>query len=555
VFIYHFNRLIRNRLLWGIFALLTVFAFVSVDSCVGPSRGGAPSVGYLAEKGVDAQELSRAESFVRGIGRRRADDRPPALVRTQAWEHLAALHTVARIGLAPTAAEVRQTIREAPAFSANGVFSEQQYRRVVRDQLGILPESYESYMGDQIALVKISSALDAAAWVSPMEVQDELAGWTDLLTVQYAFASNRFATAEMPVTDAELRALYDAKTDLFRLPDRVAVRYAAVSVSNFMGSVSVQDEDIEEYYDANANQYTRTGTNDTVETIPLSEVRESIVAQLKLEEARYAAGTNASFGFLDVVQTMTSANAFEKLAARQGLTVCTTELFSATDEVPGVETAAESDFRDTAFDLDVRRLDARYAVVKGGVYVYLLAAATNVPAHTPTFEQAIDRVRPMAVEEAREKAFETQTKDLRAAMRKAIDEGKSFAAAAAAQGLNASTSLTFAVHTMSRGQFPYSYAVVPAAIAMRRGELSESSAVPGGAVFVYLAERKAGDPLTAELLRTQAQAGLGRRNQMAIRTGWMAWNLAKVGYRTVGPAAAPEADSGTADAGASEEEE
>ena len=33
MFIYHFNRLIRNRILWGFFAIIIAVAFVAVDSC------------------------------------------------------------------------------------------------------------------------------------------------------------------------------------------------------------------------------------------------------------------------------------------------------------------------------------------------------------------------------------------------------------------------------------------------------------------------------------------------------------------------------------------
>ncbi|MBR4611683.1 MAG: hypothetical protein IKO40_03110, partial [Kiritimatiellae bacterium] len=43
MFIYHFNRMIRSRILWIIFAVVIAFAFLSVDSCYrNPGgRGGA----------------------------------------------------------------------------------------------------------------------------------------------------------------------------------------------------------------------------------------------------------------------------------------------------------------------------------------------------------------------------------------------------------------------------------------------------------------------------------------------------------------------------------
>ncbi len=550
MFIYHFNRLIRSRILWGAFALVTVFAFVSVDSCVRGTRGDDP-VGRLGGQAVEPRDLQRAEMFVRGIGRRRAD-LPPALVQTQAWEHLAALRTARELGLAVVPTEVRQTIREAPAFSVGGRFSEARYRATLQEALGVTPSIYESFMADQIALVKIASTLDAATWVAPMELQDELAAWTDRLTVQMVVISNRFADADLKLPESDLRAFYEADVSRFDVPDRVGVRFVATSVSNYLPFVQVTDDAIENHYDDNASRYTQASTNGLREQIPLPDVHDAIAAELSLAEARYMAGTNASHGFLATVQQMTSAAAFEKLAGRMGLAVQTSGLFSAKAFLPGIDPDAMDDFREAAFDLDAERADSRYAVVEGGAFVYVIAAMTNSPAHTPAFEQVIEQIRPMALAEARDKAFDDDLKKVHASLRLVLSDGKSFRFSAAAQSLNVATSLTFSAHAVSRGEFPHSYAVVPAAMRLQRGEISEPTRVSEGAVVVYLADREPGDPLSGELLRTQLRESLARRRQGALVPSWMKWNLARIGHA---PARTYASEAGGDDRETDDEEE
>ena len=59
MFIYHFSRLIKSKLIWGLLALLMVFAFVVADSC----RSAAPNAnvaGFLDGNAVTYQESESA---------------------------------------------------------------------------------------------------------------------------------------------------------------------------------------------------------------------------------------------------------------------------------------------------------------------------------------------------------------------------------------------------------------------------------------------------------------------------------------------------------------
>ncbi len=532
MFIYHFNRLIRNRLVWLAFALIISFAFLSVDSCVrnpGDSRDGR-GAGRLGDKAMDQESYAYAELFVRG-GRNQPAADDPAMADTQVWQHLAALQSARDLGLVSSDDEIRRTIREQPGFSNGGHFDARLYRATIARNLGVTPGIYERLMGDQISLSKMAATIAAANWISPMEVADELAALTDQLTVQYAVVSNRFADSSFEITDSELRAFHDEHAAAFALPDRVGVHYAAAPVSNFIARVTVPDEDIAEFYDSNANRYTHTTTNDTLETQTLAEVRDEIAAELALDEARFAAVTNAAL-FVEQLGLADLAEFTWRARARR-LAVQPSPLFSMEEEVAGIEPEAQSEFRENAFDLDFARADARFAVVRGKDFVYILQAWTNSPAHTPSFEQVVEQVRPMALAQARAKAFEALAREIREGIAAGMAGGTNFAAAARqARADNVSTALTFSVQAAARADLPHAQTLLPGAMRLRAGELSEPLSIAEGALLVFVADRQPGDTLTAEMLRPQLRAAMERRRSASLFGDWMAWNLKRIGHQS-----------------------
>lgn len=544
MFIYHFNRLIHNRVLWILFAVVVAFAFLSVDSCSSTPGGNGPATGTLGGKPVDAAQFALAERFVGG-GRNRPDDMPPALVETQAWRHLAALQTARNLRLEGTPDEIRQAIRETPAFSSQGQFDPRRFQQVIQQSLGVDVGTYQQLMADQIALAKLSQAISGASLVSPMELDDELSAWTDQFTIRIATISNTVARADLPQEEGDLLAYYDAHRERFALPDRVAVHYAALDVTNFSAAVTIHEDDIADYYDANASHFTHPGTNDTLVTRPLDEVRDEIVNALTLDEARFAAGTNVAAFMESLVQNDFSQFAWRSKARR--MQVGTTPLFAAEDYVPGIEPEAQEAFREAAFDLDPDRLDARLAVVPGDRQVYLLMAWTNSPAFTPAFEAVRDQIVPLALAEARAEAFQNLCRAKRDAILATMDNGADFAAAAEAAAITVSTSQTFSVQAASRTAFPDAQDLIPVAMRLRAGELSETVITRTGGRLIYVESRQPGDALATELVRPQVRDALIRRRETALFTEWMEWNLKRIGFHSerlayAADAAADEAD-------------
>ena len=109
--ILQFNKLIRNKLIWGVFAI-AISAFFAFDFLL---TGGDPgesraSAGELNGEEVAASRFSRFAEDARGFGRNRNTTLSNAEVNRAAWENIAAYMVAEKLGLVATDKEVREGV-------------------------------------------------------------------------------------------------------------------------------------------------------------------------------------------------------------------------------------------------------------------------------------------------------------------------------------------------------------------------------------------------------------------------------------------------------------
>ena len=529
MFIYHFHRIIRHRLVWGVFAIVVSLAFLSVDSCY-RSNKSASSMATIGGQQVADTTFNAMEREIRGLGRNRKDSAPFPTIATQVWLQVAAFQVADELKLGVSREEIKQAVQESiGATEGYDSTVHANYLAKLKD-LSLTPSIYEGYLAHVLKMRKLGAVVESAAWVTPVEIDDELAGLTDEMVVRTIAVSNRFTGIN--ATEPQIRAFFDAHTNSFRLPKRVAVQYVAISISNYLPRVSVSEEQVKEYLDDHSDKFTRSNST---ETLSLADARPLILPILRHQEARQAAYTNLVHTFL---ATATNGPGFLVAAVACGLPVHSTPFF-AVDETPaGIDAGKE--FRDAAFDLDPVQAEGYCNVVPGEHFVYAIAPLTNSPAHMPALEEVMDRVRPLAVSKVRADAFHDYLDSLHKDLVKGLRENRSLPAVAQAKALNVSTSITFAVHTLYQNPFDNYMPVARAALHLQPGELSEASlADEDAAVFVYMEARHPGDSLSADMLRPRARATIERARAMGLNATWMEWNLARKGL-VVSPRIVPQ---------------
>ena len=534
--IHQFNKLIRNKWIWGAFAVAIsaffAFDFLVADLTDRPSDGnGGGEAGLLAGEKVDGKTFAALAEEIRGFGRQRDWKRNAGEVNRMAWENYAALVVAAKGGIEATDAEVQSMIRHDPSFQQNGSFSFALYQRLLRDN-SLTPERFEEYLRRRATLMRLGqSVLASATWSSPMELDQALADMTDTFTVKVAkFTQAKKDADAVKLDDAALRKWYDANTNSLALPERIKIRFVRFNALDPMvlAKMTVTEDEMRDRYDVTVDKYTSTDTNGVEKVKKFEEVKAGIEKELRQIAAVQFFETNVN-NRAYAKKAAKGSSRLDEIAKEDGLKVETSDWFAVdggyqdgfmkrlSQICPGAQGFAEA-----VAELDPSSEDLRYAVVSSDKAVWLVEKAETSPKHVPTFAEAKDVIRPRALRDAKADAFKAQVEAIAAKGAKAVLAGK-----------DVSTNITFAVSDLRQGgvSFDDEMYVARAAMKLKKGEVSEFTQTGAGrALLVVCEDRKPGDAAKAMVLRSQVKDDLAMLQLRQIPDAWKKWNLERLGF-------------------------
>lgn len=529
--IQQFNRLIRNKWVWGAFAVVVsaAFCFEDLFSTQEREERSAGDAGTLAGEAVNAKEFIAIAEDVRGLGRQRDWRMKNSEVNRKAWENYAALETAERDGLAATDAEVQAAIRNEAGFARNGAFSFSQYRQVLAG-IGLMPERFEEYLKRNLTLAKINrQVLGSSVWASPMELDRALADMTDTFTVKVVrFSEDRKEAAKVKIDDAGIRKWYDANTNSLALPERFKVRYVKFDAADkkVLDRMTVTENELKDHYDVTVDKYTSTGTNGVETVRKFEEVKGEVEKELRLIAAVQFFETNVSQRAWGV-RAAKGSSRLDEIAKEDKLKVVESEWMAVDggyhagftvrpgQVFPGVRGVLES-----VAELDGENEDLRYAVISSDKAVWLIEKSASSPAHVPTFEEAKNIVRPRALRAAKADSFKAKVESVIAKGVKAVLAGGSV-----------STNITFSVSDLAPGAFPDQMAVARASSKLSKGGISDFTLLSEGRALVVVCEdRVPGDAAKAMVLSSQVRGDLTMLQLRQLAEAWPKWNLDRLGF-------------------------
>ncbi len=535
--ILQFNKLIRNKWIWGVFAIIVGGAFAFdflVDDLLRDDkgdRGDASSVGTLGGENVPASLFRDITEELRGFGQNRDWRRKSSEVNREAWEICAMLEAARRNGLEATDAEVAKAIRSDRSFQKNGQFSFALYQGLLREN-SLTPERFEQFLKRRLTMSKIAeSGAGSAVWASPMEVEQAVNDMTDSFTVKVArFAEDKKEADAVKLDDEGLKKWYDEHAKSLELPERIKLRMVAFDATdtNVLAKMVVSEDALRDHYDVTVDKYTSTDTNGVETVKKFEEVRDLVDKEVRQVEAVEYFVTNLNSRVYGV-KAAEGKSRLDEIAAEEGRKVVTTDWFApdgtykegfmkrAYQICPGAQTLNE-----VVAELDSDSEDLRYGVVRSDRTVWLVEKVETSPAHVPTFEEAKEIVRPRALDAAKADAFKAKVESV---AKKGVD-------AVLASG-NVSTNITFAVCDLNSGAFPDQNAIAGAAIKLRKGEISEfTSTGKGRGLLVVCEDRVPGDAAKAQIWKLQVRGSAEALQRRQIPEAWQKWNLERLGFET-----------------------
>ena len=535
--ILQFNKLIRNKWIWGVFAIIVGGAFAFdflVDDLLRDDkgdRGDASSVGTLGGENVPASLFRDITEELRGFGQNRDWRRKSSEVNREAWEICAMLEAARRNGLEATDAEVAKAIRSDRSFQKNGQFSFALYQGLLREN-SLTPERFEQFLKRRLTMSKIAeSGAGSAVWASPMEVEQAVNDMTDSFTVKVArFAEDKKEADAVKLDEEGLKKWYDEHAKSLELPERIKLRMVAFDATdtNVLAKMVVSEDALRDHYDVTVDKYTSTDTNGVETVKKFEEVRDLVDKEVRQVEAVEYFVTNLNSRVYGV-KAAEGKSRLDEIAAEEGRKVVTTDWFApdgtykegfmkrAYQICPGAQTLNE-----VVAELDSDSEDLRYGVVRSDRTVWLVEKVETSPAHVPTFEEAKEIVRPRALDAAKADAFKAKVESV---AKKGVD-------AVLASG-NVSTNITFAVCDLNSGAFPDQNAIAGAAIKLRKGEISEfTSTGKGRGLLVVCEDRVPGDAAKAQIWKLQVRGSAEALQRRQIPEAWQKWNLERLGFET-----------------------
>lgn len=399
-----FNRLIRNKWVWGVFALIVSIAFVAPNGCLygSDSKAAIDSINKISKADFDAKLYEQSDYLVRGrildfVGLSQFFD---AAKTESTWKVYAALLAFNDAGVEVSDEQLSERIRMNSMFAdpKTKKFDQKFYAAAVQSNFRLTVHQFEEYL--RLALkLQIGLAAVAAdqAGLSSAVIEQEAYDFSDKFTVRIAtFTEDKAAADKIKVTAEDMGAYFNKNKDAYAFPDRYKVRYVKLNMRDpaILAKVMVSDDQIKARYEENKESgLYDVNTNDTVIVKTLDEVRERIVVDLKNEAARTSLEEEVASAMPDNSESEKAAKFLDEFAAKKGVKVQTSDWFSFGGnrisgfvkpvqlEFPGVDVA---EFKNKVRDL----VDADLNTISTENSLWIFQSAGVSEAFEPKFDEA-----------------------------------------------------------------------------------------------------------------------------------------------------------------------
>ncbi|AOB31607.1 peptidylprolyl isomerase [Bordetella sp. H567] len=258
---------IRNHQRWMQFILLILivptFAFFGVQS-YSSFMSEEPKMATVNGKPITQREYDQARRDQLDQYRQMMGAQfDPALLDTPAMRQRLLDQMINQRLLAAAATDnhfsvsdetLRNTIASNPAVQDNGKFSPERYRAALAAQ-GLTPAAFEAGLRRDLAIGRVLDPIAQSARL-PAAVAGSI---EHALTETRHVSTRRFAAVDykskVQVSDADIQNWYDANKQQYQVPDQVQAQYLVLDEAAASAGIKVSDDDIAKYYEQNKSRF------------------------------------------------------------------------------------------------------------------------------------------------------------------------------------------------------------------------------------------------------------------------------------------------------------
>lgn len=245
--------------------IVVVFVFWGVGSFRNRQSNQVAEVnGHIISYETYLKAYSRlVDQYRRTYGNQISDDmmnmlRPNEQALNQLIDRTLLLQEADRLKIRVTAEEVAEAIRREPAFQNNGVFDADRYRRILMIN-NMNTEFFESSLAEDLRINQVQSLVVNGVTVLDEEARDWFDWFNSEVNLQFVmFDPGRYQ--DIVPTDEQIKTYFKEHENQYRTPERVQVRYLHFDPNNFKKQVSVDQQEIEQYYQENLEEFKKEKT-------------------------------------------------------------------------------------------------------------------------------------------------------------------------------------------------------------------------------------------------------------------------------------------------------
>ena len=194
------------------------------------------------------------------------------------------------LGYRVTQEDLASAVRQDPGFQLDGHYNAEVAKSRLA-QYGLTEQQYTNDLRNSLERRQLEEGLALSEFITPTEVQRLHELNDQERQIRYAVLPLDKYTAGVQITDAAIKAYYDAHQAQFMTPESVHLAYAQLTLAQVTAQITVSDQDLKDYYAKNKNRYISTeqrhahhiliAVNDKVDAAAALKKAQDIEAKLK----------------------------------------------------------------------------------------------------------------------------------------------------------------------------------------------------------------------------------------------------------------------------------
>ena len=393
-----------------------------------------------------------------------------------------------RLGISVDDETIRQRLSTSPEFQIDGRFMGGDELRRRLEMQGISVAEFEQDLRRRILHERVNALITDGVMVSPREAEEEFRRRNEQVKAEYVMVPAEVSS--VVVTDAEVRARFDASKDRYAFPERRVVTYLLLDLPKLQPRVTVTEAEERAYYGAHLDEFKQA---------------EQVCASHILVKVKTT--PEATEGHADADARKLAEAALDQVKAGADFAALAKKMSEDQGSAPGGGSLGcfergrmVPEFENAAFALtDGQTSD----LVKTPYGYHVIRATAHRAESTPAFAQAKDRINQTLLGQRVRALLEEQLQGISEALR----HGKSIEDVARERGFSVDRSAPLA-----RGADapPLSSAsLVARAFELKRGETEpEPFPLPTGYAFISVQEVQAPRPADFKEVQDRVRSDL-----------------------------------------------